>query len=103
MVFLGGSMEPTPLGHQREWKYLGHLSVKENVILCQSQEKKQSLSHTLWHLQGILARFSMQIIEQCSSTQSQFMYLTHLCKFGSKLVLSHVSTLSLGNFFDSVT
>ena len=26
-VFLGGSMEPP--WHQREWKYLGHLSVKE--------------------------------------------------------------------------
>ena len=26
--FLEGSMEPPPLGHQRERKYLGHLSVK---------------------------------------------------------------------------
>ena len=29
MVFLGG-LHGTPLGHQREWKYLGHISV--NVI-----------------------------------------------------------------------
>ena len=27
VVFSGGSMEPLPLGHQRELKYLGHLSV----------------------------------------------------------------------------
>ena len=26
VVFLGASMEP--LGHQREWKYIGHLSIK---------------------------------------------------------------------------
>ena len=31
MAFLGGSMDP-PLGHQREWKYLGHVSGKLTIL-----------------------------------------------------------------------
>ena len=38
VVFLGGSMEP-PLGHQREWKYLGHLSVNEQRYNSTQQKR----------------------------------------------------------------
>ena len=37
VVFLGGSMKP--LGHQREWKYLGHLSVNMKNAMYSNEYK----------------------------------------------------------------
>ena len=33
VIFLGGSMEPSPLGHQQEWKYNYHLGPIYDYII----------------------------------------------------------------------